>query len=151
MEIKMADNLYEALNCIFIELIKRGYKYIARDKNGALFAYSDKPTKRGKVWRLASIDGTSKDISLVSRMFTEIKWEDEKPFRIPYTNWKEVPRDTPVIYTSSNGRKYIQYFFKYDEANDRVVLYTAGRTSLTEQGIMEVHPERVSIYEQGEK
>ena len=50
MEIKMADNLYEALNCIFIELIKRGYKYIARDKNGALFAYSDKPTKRGKVW-----------------------------------------------------------------------------------------------------
>ena len=137
MEIKMADNLYEALNCIFIELIKRGYKYIARDKNGALFAYSDKPTKRGKVWRLASIDGTSKDISLVSRMFTEIKWEDEKPYRITYTNWKDVPVDTKVIVTGTDDSEWKCHFYK--KLNDNSILvFRDGKTSWTTSDVVEV-------------
>ena len=149
----MTDNLYEFRKFVLKDLIKEGYKYIARDKDGAIFAYSRKPNRQDEAWYLDEVlnDDIYQNISLVSRIFTDIEWEDVEPFRIPYTNWKEVHVDTPVVYTSDNGRKYIQYFCKYDEANDRVVLYTAGRTSLTEQGIMETYPETVTIYEQGEK
>ena len=153
MEIKMTDNLYELRKCIFIELIKEGYKYIARDKDGAIFAYSRKPNRQDEAWYLdeALNDDIYQNISLVSCIFTDIKWTDVEPFRIPHINWKEVPVDTPVVYTSVSGRNYVLHFCKYDDKKDRVILYTAGRTSFTEKGIMKACPENVSIYEQGEK
>ena len=77
MKINMTDSLYELRNYILEDLIKRGYKYIARD---------------------------------------------------------------------SDGKNYIRHFYKYDEENDRVVLYAGGRTSFTEKGIIETCPEKVSIY-----
>ena len=150
----MTDNLYEFRKLVLNDLVKMGYKYIARDKSGTIYAFSSKPIRRETAWVVdippCTVDKL-KDISLVSRMFTDIKWEDVKPFRIQYTNWKEVPVDTPVVYTGESGKNYVRYFCKYDEGNDRVVLYTDGRTSLTEQGIVEIYPQRVSIYEQGEK
>lgn len=151
--IKMSDNLYEFRKLVLNDLNKEGYKYIARDKNGELFAYANKPIKREKAWVYDGAYETYayQKISLVSRMFTDIEWKDEEPFRIPYINWKEVPVDTPVVYTGESGKNYVRYFCKYDEGNDRVVLYTDGRTSLTEQGIVEIYPERVTIYKQGEK
>ena len=152
--INMTDNLYEFRKLVLNDLVKMGYKYIARDKSGTIYAFSSKPIRRETAWVVdippCTVDKL-KDISLVSRMFTDIKWEDVKPFRIQYANWKEVPVDTPVVYTGESGKNYVRYFCKYDEGNDRVVLYTDGRTSLTEQGIVEIYPERVSIYEQGEK
>lgn len=149
----MTDNLYEFRKLVLRDLNKEGYKYIARDKNGELFTYANKPTKREKAWVYDGAYETYayQKISIVSHVFTDIEWEDGEPFRIPYTNWKEVPVDTPVVYTNVNGEKFVRYFCKYDEDNDRVVLYAYGRTSLTEQGIVETHPERVTIYKQGEK
>ena len=151
--IRMTDNLYEFRKFLLRDLVKEGLKYIARDKDGAIFAYSCRPIRRENAWILdtGSEDGTYQNISLISCIFTDIEWEDVEPFRIPYTNWKEVPVDTPVVYTNLIGIKLVRYFCKYDDENDRVVLYTDGRTSLTEQGIMEVYPETVSIYKQGEK
>lgn len=151
--IKMADNLYEFRKFLFKNLVKEGFKYIARDKDGKIFAYSCRPNRRENAWILdtASEDGTYQNISLISYIFTDIEWEDEEPFRIPYTNWEEVPVDTPVVYTSATDKNYALHFCKYDKENDRVVLYTDGRTSFTEQGVMETYPERVSIYKQGEK
>ena len=153
MNIKMTDNLYVFRNYIIKDLIDRGFKYIARDKDGALVAYSNKPVKLEKYWLFIVPSNTNsyKNISLVSFIFPDIKWEDENPFKIPCIKWQEVPVDTPVVYTNDNGEKYVRYFCKYDEENDRVVLYLDGRTSLTEQGIGETYPERVTIYEQGEK
>lgn len=151
--LKMTDNLYEVRKFVLSDLIKEGYKYIARDKDGEFYAYSNKPTKLEKSWLFIKPSDTNyhKNISLVSFILADIKWEDEKPFEIPCTKWKEVPVDTPVVFTSVSGKNYVWYFCKYDEENDRVVLYTGGRTSLTEQGIMETYPERVTIYKQGEK
>lgn len=151
--IKMTDNLYEFRKFVFKDLMKMGYKFIARDKGGAIFAYSCRPIRRENAWILdtGSEDSTYQNISLISYIFTDIEWTDVEPFKIPYTNWKEVPVDTPVVYTSTTGKNYVWYFCKYDEENDRVVLYTDGRTSLTEQGTVEAYPERVTIYEQGEK
>ena len=152
--LKMTDNLYEFRKFLLKDFIKEGYKYIARDKDGEIYAYSNKPVKREKVWLFDKPSDTNyhKNISLVSFIFHDIEWTDVEPFRIPYTNWKEVPVDTPVVYTSDTTDKdYVRYFCKYDEKHDRVILYANGRTSLTEQGIMEAYPERVTIYEQGEK
>ena len=151
--IKMTDNLYEFRKLVLKDLIKEGYKYIARDKNGELFAYANKPIKQEKAWVYDGAYETYayQKISIVSHIFTDIKWEDGKPFEIPYTNWKEVPLDTPVIYTGISGKNYVLHFCKYDEKNNRVVLYAGGRTSFTENGIIETYPERVTIYEQGEK
>ena len=83
---QQADNLYELRKFVFEDFMKMGYKYIARDKNGAIFAYSSKPTKLEKAWFIIPVDGTWQNISLVSRMFTDVKWEDEKPFEIPYVD-----------------------------------------------------------------
>ena len=147
--LKMTDNLYEFRNYILEDLIERGYKYIARDEDGTIYAFSRKPIKQGKVWSfdIAFDDGNKlKDISLVSCIFTDIEWENVKPFRIQYTDWKKVPVDTQLVYTNGDGKNYIRHFCKYDEENDRVVLYADGRTSFTEKGIIETRPEKVSIY-----
>ena len=153
--LKMTDNLYEFRKVLLGGLIKEGYKYIARDKDGTIYAFSHKPTRQEEEeWNYDKgfNDGNKlKDISLLSHIFTDIEWKNVEPFRIPHTNWKEVPVDTPVVYTSDiTDKDYVRYFCKYNEENDRVVLYTDGRTSLTEQGIFEAYPERVSIYKQGE-
>ena len=151
--LKMTDNLHEFRKFVLKDLIKEGYKYIARDKDGAIFAYSRKPNRQDEAWYLdeALNDDIYQNISLVSRIFTDIEWENIEPYRIPYTKWEEVPVDTPVVYTSATDKNYALHFCKYDKENDRVVLYTDGRTSFTEQGVMETYPERVSIYKQGEK
>ena len=47
MNIKMTDNLYQFRNYILKELIDRGFKYIARDKEGTIYAFSRQPIKRG--------------------------------------------------------------------------------------------------------
>ena len=153
--ISMEDNLFVFRNCILEDLMKMGYKYIARDKDGTIVAYMNKPVKRSTAWFFDKPSGANqyKDISLVSRIFPDIEWEDKNPFRIPYTDWKEVPVDTPVVYASGidNGKTSVLHFCRYDKEKDRVILFTDGRTSFTEKGIIETYPERVTIYEQGEK
>lgn len=70
-----------------IKFIKEGLKYIARDKDGTIYAFSFKPTKQGSVWyfNITSEDGGKlEDISLLSCIFTYIEWEDVEPFEIPY-------------------------------------------------------------------
>ena len=151
--IRMTDDLFVFRNCILEDLVDRGYKYIARDKEGAIYAFSRQPIKLGWAWSfdMASNDDKMEDISIVSGLFYNVKWEDEKPFKIPYTNWEEVHVNTPVVYTGDNGKSFVRHFCKYDEDNNRVFIYTDGRTSFTGRGTMEARPERVSIYEQGEK
>ena len=153
--LKMTDNLYKVRKFVLSDLIKEGYKYIARDKDGEFYAYTNKPVKRSTAWFFDKPSDTNsyKNISLVSFILTDIKWEDENPFNIPYTNWKEVPVDTPVVYASGidNGKTRVLHFCRYDKEKDRVILFTDGRTSFTKKGIIETYPERVTIYEQGEK
>ena len=153
-KINITADLFEFRNYILEDLFERGFKYIARDKDGTIYAFSSKPIRRETVWVVDipphAVDKL-KDISLISRMFTDIKWEDVEPYRIPYTNWKEVHVDTPVVYTNGDGMKYIRHFYKYDEENDRVVLYAGGRTSFTEKGIIETCPEKVIIYGEEEE
>ena len=149
----MTDDLHKVRKFVLGDLIEQGYRYIARDKDGEFYTYTNKPVKRERVWLFDKPSDTNsyKNISLVSFIFTDIKWEDVEPFRIPYIDWKEVPVDTPVLYINNNGKSVVRHFCKYDEKNDRVLIYMNGRTSFTGQETMEACPERVTIYGQGEK
>ena len=139
-------DLFEFRNYIIKDLIDRGYRYIARDKDGAIFAYSDKPTKDRCLWdsNNASDEPFLENISLVSRMFTDIKWEDVEPFEIPYTNWKEVPVDTKVIVTGVDGSEWKCHFCK--KVNDNAILaFIDGKTSWTANDVAEVDINNVRL------
>ena len=49
--------------------------WIARDKDGELYLFSEKPSKREEFWLMNR--GTV--IQLPSELFPEVKWEDEEP------------------------------------------------------------------------
>jgi len=58
-------------------LMGEGFKYIARDQGGDLYAFLEKPEKLKKVWASFGIhrlvDSTELDF---------IKWEDDQPYEI---------------------------------------------------------------------
>ena len=141
---KKADNLYELRKSIFEDFMKDGHKYIARDKDGAIFAYSDEPIKREKVWILTSTDGTWQDISLMSRLFADVKWKDEEPFRIPYINLDNAPVDTKVIVAGVDGSEWKCHFCK--KVNDNAILvFIDGKTSWTTDDVVEVDIDNVRL------
>lgn len=141
----MEDNLYEVRKWLFEDFEKDGYKYIARDKDGTLFAYSDKPIKQEKDWILISIDGRPwQDISLMSRVFTDIKWEDEKPFEIPCVNWDDVPVDTKVIVTGVDGSEWHCHFCKKYDCRT-VSVFHDGKTSWTATKTQDIDIRRVRL------
>ena len=84
--ISMTDDLFEFRNYILEDLIERGFKYIAREKNGELLAYSRPPVKKGPVWDFyTGFDGDKwEKITVVSTLFYNIKWEDKAPTRITH-------------------------------------------------------------------
>lgn len=144
MEIKMTDNLYELREDIFEDFMKDGYRYIARDKDGAIFAYSDEPIKREKVWLLTSTDGTWQDISLMSRLFADVKWKDEEPFRIPYINLDNAPVDTKVMVTGVDDSEWKCHFCKKLDDNS-ILVFRDGKTSWTTSDVVEVDINNVRL------
>ena len=130
--LKMTDNLYEFRKLVLKDLMKMGYKYIVRDKNGIIYAYSCRPNKREKEWVFDMPSGydTYEDISLLSRIFTDIEWEDTEPYEIPYTNWDSVPVDTKVIVTGIDGSEWKCHFYK-KVRNNSILVYRDGKTSWT--------------------
>jgi len=56
---------------------KIGINYLARDKEGVLYWYRDKPVKRTSSWAT-----TGKSGSLPADRFLLVQWEDEEPLDI---------------------------------------------------------------------
>lgn len=85
-KIDMTADIYELRKFTLNDLIERGYKYIARDSDGTLYAYSHKPIKQYRVWwfKIDIYDKDSENITLLNHIFADINWEDVEPFRIPY-------------------------------------------------------------------
>lgn len=59
------------------ELVDVGYKYVARDADGDLYAYLAKPEKRGDVWSSFGVHHLINEVEL-----DFIKWEDNQPYEI---------------------------------------------------------------------
>ena len=106
--LKMTDNLYKLRKFVLRDLIKEGYKYIARNKDGELYTYSNKPVKLERSWLFIKPSDANyhKNISLVSCIFTDIKWECVEPFRIPCADWDSVPVNTKVIVTGDKSKRF---------------------------------------------
>lgn len=57
-------------------LLKEGYKWIARDESEGLFAYTDKPSKLDTFW---CSDGNSNCVCYYVPIFQNVKFEDSDP------------------------------------------------------------------------
>lgn len=64
---------------IILRNIESKHKYIARDHNGKLYVYSEKPEKRECDWMALSYMGS---LSAINHLFKMVKWEDEEPWLI---------------------------------------------------------------------
>ena len=53
--------------------------WIARDKNGGLYTYTEKPIKKTTIWENSS---KSFELTYFKDLFQFIKWEDENPYNI---------------------------------------------------------------------
>jgi hypothetical protein len=73
--IKLTKLEYGILNHI---LNYTDYLYIARERDGALFIYKDKPLKTTYYWK----GSDSNDFKYFNDLFQFIKWEDVKPTSI---------------------------------------------------------------------
>ena len=62
----------------FLDLLLPNYKYIAREKNGFLLVYTEKPIKILETWGLANCAL----MNMFDIKFDFIKWEDEDPWSI---------------------------------------------------------------------
>lgn len=74
LENDMPPDQVEQLNML-LQLYAEGYRYIARDENGQLFAYEWMPYKEESCWTVE--DGQTK--ALDSGPFLGIQWEDDEP------------------------------------------------------------------------
>ena len=80
------DEIYYKHEDLLERLWKENYRYLARDEDGELFAFSIKPEKQESIWTIY-VNGyeTFKygDSEIISNdNFTEIKCEDEEPTEI---------------------------------------------------------------------
>lgn len=65
----------------FLDYIKNNFVYIARDENGGLFVYSEKPIK--KVCCYDNIGGVTGSVGFVFDIkLPMVKWEDPEPWLI---------------------------------------------------------------------
>ena len=68
----------------FLEYLREDHKYIARDKNGNLFVYGEKPRKTEICWSIRSV--VCESYLYLNRHFDVdfpmVKWEDAEPWKV---------------------------------------------------------------------
>lgn len=64
---------------VILENIDKRYKYIARDKDGSLYIFNEKPTKEDEFWD-AQLDCCR--LEGFEHLFKFVLWEDDAPYEI---------------------------------------------------------------------
>ena len=67
--------------------------YLARDKDGSIFLYLNKPSKEEEIW--ADYESS---LAILDRLFKFVKWQDSEP-----TSIKEILENCEVIEDESDG------------------------------------------------
>ena len=99
-------------------LLKEGYKWIARDESGGLFAYTDKPSKLDTFW---CSDGISNCVCYYVPIFQSIRFNDKEPTSLEAIVHPQILDDAEKRYLSaviSPFRKKIKHIVKmrYDKS-----------------------------------
>ena len=79
-------------------LLKEGYKWIARDESGGLFAYTDKPSKLDTFW---CSDGMSNCFCYYVPIFQNIRFEDKEPTSLESIVHPQILDDAEKRYLSA--------------------------------------------------
>ena len=87
--VKLTRLEYEILKYI---LNHTEYKYIARDRRGAIFIYENKPEKHVDTWKVLVNGGGYTKLTILDELFKFINWLDLKP-----TSIKEVLDNCEVV------------------------------------------------------
>lgn len=87
--IKLSRLEYEILKYI---LNHTEYKYIARDRLGAIFIYENKPERHVDTWRVLINGGRYTNLTNLDKLFKFIKWLDLEP-----TSIQEVLNNCEVV------------------------------------------------------
>lgn len=106
--------------------INKKYRWIARDSDGGLCIYKEKPKKSGIIWNIRSgaLFDKIETLDGFSHMFWAIKWEDDEPTRISDIYDPQVLDDVE--------RKYLKMVLKpfHDKVTcvEKLHSYTIGGT-----------------------
>ena len=58
--------------------------WVARDEDGELYLYTEKPRKDGDLWNVDIINSSCL-MELRSALFPEVQWSDDEPTRVSIT------------------------------------------------------------------
>ena len=101
------------------------YKWIARDRDGELCIYEEKPRKEGNYWYFDSYDR----LSYFNHLFSAIKWEDKEPTLISDIYNPQVLDDAEREYLKTvlkpfhEAVKYIKKIAGYDKEHLFIAFY----------------------------
>ena len=76
-QIKLSD-----VERVILENVDEECKYIARDRSGMLYIYSEKPYKSDCDWWIVKAGVKGKCLDAFNQLFRVVKWEDENPYNI---------------------------------------------------------------------
>lgn len=112
----MATNKYNEIEIQTAKnLLKKGYKWIARDESGSLFAYTDKPRKVGTYWWSVGYSDCTCDYVPI---FQNIRFEDKEPTSLESIVHPQILDDAERRYLSAVIRPFrdrVQYIEKMFE------------------------------------
>lgn len=64
---------------IILENIDEQYQWIARDENGSLWVYSDKPQKNESMWIMRFHANGWESFIMFNHLFQMVQWTNEEP------------------------------------------------------------------------
>lgn len=67
---------------IVLQMLDKKYKYLARDKDGNLFVYEEKPVKERKIGGWYGVICAHLNLFAFNHHFQFVQWSDEEPWLI---------------------------------------------------------------------
>lgn len=78
---------------VILRNIDKKYKWFARDADGGLYVYCEKPIKIITKWASSDAFGFPYELTAFSHLFQFIKWEDKYPYLIEDLLKEELPKN----------------------------------------------------------